>query len=80
MRDLSPFALAPRPPNAHIEGMQEPHTKFETIQLKHDARWRVRITLPHGAQSHISNFKTEAEARTWIGENSGAWLMRLVSL
>jgi hypothetical protein len=25
-------------------------------------------------QSHISVFKTEAEARTWIDENSAIWL------
>jgi hypothetical protein len=26
-------------------------------------------------QSHISFFKTEAEARTWIDENSAVWRM-----
>jgi hypothetical protein len=56
--------------NPHIKDMDEPHTKFEPIQLKDDSGWYVRITLPHGVQNHISYFKTEAEARTWIGENS----------
>ena len=54
--------------------MEKPHTTFEPIQLKDDSRWYVRITLPHGVQNHITNFKTEAEARTWIGENSALWL------
>jgi hypothetical protein len=55
--------------------MDAPHTKFEPIQLKGDSAWHVRITLPNGVQSYISFFKTEAEARTWIDENSAVWLM-----
>jgi hypothetical protein len=55
--------------------MDNPHPKFEPIQLKApDSAWSVRITLSHGMQSHISFFKTEAEARTWIDENSAVWL------
>ena len=54
--------------------MLAPHTKFEPIELKGDSRWWVRITLPHGVQNDISDFKREAEARTWIGENSPVWL------
>ena len=57
-----------------VRGMREPHTKFEPIQLKGDSRWCVRITLPHGVEQRISYFKTEAEARTWIDENSAVWL------
>jgi hypothetical protein len=55
--------------------MDKPHTKFEPIQLKADSTWSVRITLPHGVHNHISFFKTEAEARKWIDENSAVWLM-----
>jgi hypothetical protein len=54
--------------------MDKSHTKFEPIKLKAESAWSVRITLPHGTQSHISVFKTEAEARTWIDENSAIWL------
>jgi hypothetical protein len=50
--------------------MDEPRTQFEPIQLKDDSRWHVQITLPHGVEQRISYFKTEAEARTWIAENS----------
>ena len=67
------LALARLALNPYIEQMDKPHTKFESIQLKDDSRWHVRITLPHGVQKHISDFKTEAEARTWIGENSAVW-------
>jgi hypothetical protein len=55
--------------------MDKPHTKFEPIQLRADSAWPVRITLPNGVQNHISFFKTEAEAKTWIDENSAVWLM-----
>jgi hypothetical protein len=69
------YALARLAPCPHYDRMDKPHTKFEPIQLKGDSAWRVRITLPHGVQSHISFFKTEAEARTWIDENSAVWRM-----
>jgi hypothetical protein len=68
------LALARLALNPYIEQMDKPHTKFESIQLKDDSRWHVRITLPHGLEQRISYFKTEAEARTWIGENSVVWL------
>jgi hypothetical protein len=56
--------------------MDEPQTQFEPIQLKDYSGWHVQITLPHGVEHRISSFKTEAEARTWIGENSAVWLMK----
>jgi hypothetical protein len=59
--------------------MDKPHTRFEPIQLKGDLRWCVQITLSHGVQNHINDFKTEAEARTWIGENSAVWLTAYMS-
>jgi hypothetical protein len=54
--------------------MDKPHTKFEPIQLKNYSGWYVLITLHRGVEHRISSFKTEAEARRWIGENSDAWL------
>jgi hypothetical protein len=68
------FALVRLAFDPHVKQMDKPHTKFEPIRLKGDSRWCVRITFPHGVQSHISDFKTEAEARTWIGENLPVWL------
>jgi hypothetical protein len=70
----SPVALARTARDPHIKEMREPHTKFEPIQLKDDSGWYVRITLYHGVEGHINFFKTEAEARTWIGDNSDMWL------
>ena len=61
--------------NTHVKEMGKPHTNFEPIQLKDHSGWHVRITLPHGVEHRISDFKTEAEARTWIVENSAWWLM-----
>ena len=49
--------------------------KFEPIQLKDDLRWYVLITLPNGVEQRISYFNTKAEARMWIAERSGGWLM-----
>ena len=43
--------------------MGKPHTKFEPIQLKAGSGWYVRITLPHGAQSHINYFKQNPSER-----------------
>jgi hypothetical protein len=54
--------------------MHEPHTEFEPIQLKDHSGRQVLITLSRGEQLRISSFKTEAEARTWIDENSAVWL------
>ncbi len=45
-------------------------TKFEPVQLKTEPDWYVRITLPHGEEIHIDEFKTEAEARVWIDDKS----------
>jgi hypothetical protein len=70
----SPFALARTARSPHIKEMREPHTEFEPIQLKDYSGWQVLITLSRGEQHRISSFKTEAEARTWIGENSDTWL------
>jgi hypothetical protein len=54
--------------------MAKPHAEFEPIQLKDYSGWYVQIILHHGSEHRISFFATEAEARTWIGENSGMWL------
>jgi hypothetical protein len=54
--------------------MGKPHAEFEPIELKDYSGWYVLITLHHGAEHRISFFTTEADARTWIGENSAAWL------
>ena len=64
---ICPSTIGSQPPH---KDMGKSHTKFEPIELKDYSGWYVRITLPHGVQSRISYFKTEAEARTWIGENS----------
>jgi hypothetical protein len=70
-RALAQLALSP-----HSKRMDKPHTQFEPIQLEAYSAWRVRVSLPHGVQHYVSSFKTEAEARTWIDENSAVWLMR----
>ena len=50
--------------------------KFAPVQLKAEPGWYVRITLPHGEDIHIDEFKTEAEARAWIVDKSPAWLRK----
>jgi len=58
----------------HIKDMGKSHTEFELVELKDYSGWYVLITPHDGVEHRISSFKTEAEARTWIGENSAYWL------
>ena len=52
----------------------KPKTKFESVQLKAEQGWYVRITLPHGEQIQMSGFETEARARDWIATKAADWL------
>ena len=72
------FALAAELAFAHnaIMAGSKRKTKFEPVQLKAEPDWYVRITLPHGEEIHIDEFKTEAEARVWIDDKSSAWLKK----
>jgi len=74
----SNFALARLAFSPHSDRMggSKPRTKFEPVQLKAEPEWYVRITLPHGEDIHIDEFKTEAEARAWIDDKSAAWLKK----
>jgi hypothetical protein len=57
-------------------GSPKPKTKFDPVQMKADPGWYVRITLPHGEEIHINEFKTDAEARSWIDDKSVSWLKK----
>ena len=70
-RASSPRIFGAQP---HIKDMGKSETEFETVQLKDYSGWYVLITPHHGVVHRISSFKTEAEARKWIGENSADWL------
>ncbi|MGA2044288.1 MAG: hypothetical protein ABSG83_13065 [Roseiarcus sp.] len=48
--------------------------RFEVILLTLAAGWCVHVLLPHGHETQIGEFRSEAEARTWIAEKSAAWL------
>jgi hypothetical protein len=55
----------------------ERKVKFEAIALTAaEPGWYVRITLPHGEQVLINEFKTEAAARIWIATAAAAWLKK----
>jgi hypothetical protein len=47
---------------------------FTTIRLTLAAGWCVHVALPHGHETQISGFATEAAAKAWIAEKSAAWL------
>ena len=51
--------------------------KFEPVELK-TARpgWYVRVTLPHGEQIQMNEFKTETQAKDWIANKAAAWLKK----
>jgi hypothetical protein len=53
-----------------------PDATFEAVELKDGSGWYVRLTRPAMLPQHIGDFKTEAEAREWIGAKSGEWLER----
>ena len=48
--------------------------KFEPVRLWIAGGWCVHVTLPHGHETQIGAFRTEAEAKRWIAENSAGWL------
>jgi hypothetical protein len=49
---------------------------FEAVELKDGSGWYVRLTRPAMLPQQIGDFKTEAEAREWIGAESAKWLER----
>jgi hypothetical protein len=49
---------------------------FEAVELTDGSGWYVRLTRPAMLPQHIGDFKTEAEAREWIGAKSAEWLVR----
>ena len=57
-------------------GSPKPKTKFDPVQMKAEPGWYVRITLPHGEEIHINEFKTDAEARSWIDDKTVSWLKK----
>ena len=63
-------------PHNERMGSSKRKTKFESVQMKAEPEWYVRITLPHGEEIHIDEFKTESEARSWIGDKSVSWLKK----
>ena len=42
--------------------------------VKVGAQWHVVGTYPSGQQERITGFKTEADARDWIANDSADWL------
>jgi|HubBroStandDraft_5_1064220.scaffolds.fasta_scaffold19063_1 hypothetical protein len=49
---------------------------FDAVELKDGSGWYVRLTRPSMLPQHIGDFKTEEEAREWIGAKSAEWLVR----
>ena len=61
-----------------VFAMTDPATDpiFEAVELRDGSGWYVRLTRPNMLPQHIGDFKTEAEAREWIGAKSAEWLER----
>ena len=49
---------------------------FEAVEMKDGSGWYVRLTRPAMLPQQIGDFKTEAEARQWIADESAKWLER----
>lgn len=66
-------------PAPHIATMSQPRrtVKFEPVELNAaEPGWYVRVTLPHGEQIQMNEFKTETEAKDWIAKKAAAWLKK----
>jgi hypothetical protein len=51
--------------------------KLEPVELKAaEPGGYVPVTLPHGEDIQMNEFKTEPEARNWIVGKSAAWLKK----
>ncbi len=48
-----------------------PDVSFEAVEHKDRSGWYVRLTRPAMLPQQIGDFKTEAEARKWIGAEFG---------
>jgi hypothetical protein len=57
-------------------GEMTPIATFDAVELRDGSGWYVRLTRPAMLPQHIGDFKTEAEAREWIGAKSAEWLVR----
>ena len=44
--------------------------------LKNYSGWYVLVTWPDGTSLHVDDFKSEAEAESWIEHDSSDWLSR----
>lgn len=49
---------------------------FEAVERKDGSGWYVRLTRRAMLPQQIGDFKTEAEAREWIGAEAAKWLER----
>jgi hypothetical protein len=49
---------------------------FEPVELRDGGGWYVRLTRPAMSPQHMGVFRTEAEAREWIGAKSVEWLVK----
>jgi hypothetical protein len=49
---------------------------FEAVEMKDGSGWYVRLTRSAMLPQQIGDFKTEAEARQWIADESAKWLER----
>jgi hypothetical protein len=53
---------------------REPKETFEILEWKIGGGFYVKMTTPYSAPVNIEGFKTEAEAATWIKNESSVWL------
>ncbi len=67
------FSVAPFADRAHMVAMADParDATFEAVEMKDGSGWYVRLTRPAMLPQQIGDFKTEAEAREWIGAEFG---------
>jgi hypothetical protein len=59
-------------PNLRTGALAQVQPEFEP-QRTRGGRWFVSVKTGNGPDSHIGDFDTEAEAKTWISKKAKYW-------
>ena len=51
--------------------------RFEARPMKAGSNWMVVITFPDRTEMHVDDFPEEADAKSWITNDSREWLGKL---
>jgi hypothetical protein len=70
-----PIAAARRSDSSMAKSVSE--IRFEARPMKAGSNWMVVITFPDRTEMHVDDFPEEADAKSWITNDSREWLGKL---